>query len=101
MTASNGVIYGVTDTNDLTWYRHDGREDGTFRWTFNEGRKVGVGWSFKQLFSGGDGVIYGVTDTNDLMWYRHDGREDGTFRWTFNEGRKVGVGWNFKQLFSG
>ena len=99
--AAQGIIYAVTDNNDLMWYRHDGRTDGTFRWAFNKGKKVGNGWSVKHIFSGGDGIIYAVTDNNDLMWYRHEGRTDGTFRWAFNEGKKVGNGWSVKQVFSG
>ncbi len=78
-----------------------GESDGTFRWADNNARKVGVGWNFKQVFSGGDGVIYGITDNGDLLWYRHDGRNDGTFTWADNNAKKVGVGWNFKQVFSG
>lgn len=50
--AEQGIIYAVTDNNDLMWYRHDGRTDGTFKWAFNEGKKVGNGWSVKHIFSG-------------------------------------------------
>jgi hypothetical protein len=100
--ASNGVIYAINQNNDLMWYRHDGRTDGSFRWAADAGKKVGVGWGgFKQIFSGGDGVIYALTNNGDLMWYRHDGRTDGSFRWAADAGKKVGVGWGgFKQIFS-
>jgi hypothetical protein len=30
--ADNGVIYGITATGDLLWYRHQGRSDGTAVW---------------------------------------------------------------------
>jgi Tachylectin len=100
-SAPSGVVYAINDAKDLLWYRHDGRGDGTFRWAFNEGKKVGNGWSVKYVFSGGDGVIYAINDANDLLWYRHDGRGDGTFRWAFNEGKKVGNGWSVKHVFSG
>jgi hypothetical protein len=117
--ASNGIVYAITPVveaslpigigpgmgghpasgGDLMWYRHVGREDGSFRW---EGpKKVGNGWgSLKTVFSGGDGIIYGIQDNGDLMWYRHVGREDGSFRW---EGpKKVGAGWGaFRKVFSG
>jgi hypothetical protein len=98
----NGVIYAVKDNGDLVWYRHEGRFDGSFAWA-NNGATVGTGWQFKQVFSGGDGVIYAVTNGGDLMWMRHEGRLDGTFRWAPmpNGGKKVGSGWNFKQIFSG
>jgi Tachylectin len=84
---------------NLRWYRHTGREDGSFTW---EGpKKVGSGWGhFSQVFSGGDGIIYAVRNNGDLLWYQHTGREDGSFTW---EGpKKVGSGWgHFSQVFSG
>ncbi|MDQ6665135.1 MAG: tachylectin-related carbohydrate-binding protein [Acidobacteriota bacterium] len=96
---SKGVIYGVTLNDDLLWYRHDGRTDGTFRWAFPEGRKIGVGWNVRKIF-GSAGVVYTVADNGDLNWYRHLGREDGSFRW---EGPKtVGKGWGeMREVFSG
>src|SRR5438874_1679169 len=96
-----GVIYAVMYNGDLLWYRHEGRDDGSFRWTDNNGRKVGSGWDMQHVFSGGDGIIYAVAHNGDLLWYRHEGRDDGSFRWTDDNGRKVGVGWNPKQIFSG
>jgi hypothetical protein len=95
------VIYAVTADNELFWYSHSGRKDGSFRWATPAGKKVGSGWNFKQVFSGGDGVIYGITDSGDLMWYRHEGRGDGSFRWAADQAKKVGTGWNFKQVFPG
>ena len=38
---AGGVIYVIADNGDLMWYRHDGWYDGSFRWAFNEGKKVG------------------------------------------------------------
>ena len=101
LTEANGVIYAIVNNDDLLWYGHNGRNDGTFRWASNEGKKVGNEWDVKHVFSGGDGIIYAITQNNDLMWYRHDGRNDGTFRWASNEGKKVGNGWDVKHVFSG
>jgi hypothetical protein len=97
---TNAVIYAVTANNELLWYCHSGRKDGSMSWSAPAGKKVGTGWDFKQVFSGGGGVIYGVTTGGELMWYRHDGRSDGTMKWGTSAGKKVGVGWNFKQVFS-
>jgi hypothetical protein len=115
----NDFIYSVTPGNDLMWYRHEGRLDGTFRWAFANGKKVGSGWDFKEVFSGGDGIIYGVTPVvpglssvtdlkgspsggekgGDLLWALHVGRQDGSFRWTGP--KKVGSGWgSFRHVFS-
>src|SRR5436305_13523859 len=70
---TKGVIYGVGPNNDLLWYRHDGRTDGSFTWPFRQGKQVGVGWVFKHLFSGGNGIIYGIKENGDLLWYRQEG----------------------------
>lgn len=52
MSDTNGLIYAIGQNNDLLWYRHEGRNDGTFRWTDANARKVGVGWDMKHVFSG-------------------------------------------------
>jgi len=97
-----GIIYGLNLNDELVWYQHAGREDGSFRWAFTEAKIVGRGWDFKKVFTGGDGIIYAIAYNGDLLWYRHTGWESGTFNWAFNEGKKVGVGWgSFKQLFAG
>jgi hypothetical protein len=98
-----GVLYRVNSDNQLQWYRHDGRENGSFTWAYGSGNVVGTGWDLKQLFSGSasDGVLYGVDSNNTLHWYRHNGRVDGGFRWENGSGNVVGTGWDFKTLFSG
>jgi hypothetical protein len=45
-------IYAINDNLDLLWYRHQGREDGSFNWTDLAARTVGTGWQFKHVFSG-------------------------------------------------
>jgi len=100
-SGGDGIIYAIQDNGDLLWYRHDGRNDATFRWASNEGKKVGTNWNVKQVFAAGGGVIYAVKDNGDLMWYRHDGRGDGSFKWASNEGKKVGTNWNVKDVFAG
>ena len=29
----DGIIYAINNNNDLMWARHEGRYDGSFRWT--------------------------------------------------------------------
>lgn len=95
-----GDIYRVDASNNLHWYRHDGRTNGSATWT-DPGNLVGSGWSFKQMFSGGDslGVLYTIDASNTLRWYRHDDRLGGTFRWSPQSGQAVGWGWNFTSIF--
>jgi hypothetical protein len=115
----SSYIYAINATGDLLWYRHLGRDDGSFQW---EGpKKVGSGWDgYEHVFSGGGGIIYVIeprveatlptgigpgmgghpASGGNLLWYRHVGQEDGSFRW---EGPvKVGTGWGgFQRVFSG
>ncbi len=104
-SGGNGIIYGVKPNGDLQWYRHDGWQDGTARWTAGEGgNKISGGWDiYRTVFSGGNGIIYGVKPNGDLQWYRHDGWKDGTARWTAGEGgNKISGGWDiYRTVFSG
>ena len=115
-SGGDDIVYGVTprvdtalsdhvggDTilasgGDLMWYRHIGREDGSFRW--DGPRRVGTRWDvFKHVFSGGNGIIYAIQENGDLLWYRHVGRGDGSFVW--QGPKKVGIGWGeLSQVFS-
>ncbi len=98
-----GVIYAVTDTGDLLYYRDQAR-DGTENWAFGgTGQKIGSGWgSFLHVFAGGDGVIYAITASGDLLYYR-DLAVNGTENWAFaGVGQRIGNGWgSFRQVFSG
>ncbi len=98
---AQGIIYAIAQNNDLLWFRHDGRSDGSFTWLDDNARKVGVGWDMKHVFYGGDGIIYAIDQNNDLLWFRHDGRSDGSFTWFDDNARKVGVGWDMKHVFYG
>jgi hypothetical protein len=97
---SNAVIYAITSDNRLLWYRHDGREDGSFRWAGTTGLQVGNGWNFSTVVGAGGGVLYAVSPGGDLIWYRHDGRGDGTFAWAQSEGRKVNSGFTGVQVIA-
>lgn len=102
MTASpREAIYALTDNHELKWYKHDGRNDGSYAWSAKSGGSVRDDWNFKQTFSAGGGVIYGIDDAEDLFWYQHSGFADGSTGWAANSGIKIGNGWEFKHVFSG
>jgi hypothetical protein len=48
--AAQSVIYAVKDDGDLMWNKHLGRDDGTFKWATDSGKRVGTGWNVKQVF---------------------------------------------------
>jgi N,N-dimethylformamidase len=104
LTSDNqGIIYTVTDTGDLLYYRDEAR-DGTVRWSFDgAGQKIGSGWdSFLNVFSGDDGIIYAIASNGDLLYYRDDAR-NGTSNWAFGgTGQKLASGWDaFAEVFYG
>ena len=92
-----GVIYAICSNDDLWWYRHDGRGDGTVAWSGPN--QVGNAWAFEKVFSGGDGIIYAIDGNGNVSWYRHDGRGDGTKAWSGP--KEVGTGWSYPKVFSG
>ena len=107
-------IYAVTNEGTLLWFRHEGQQDGSFRWSADKGKNVGYGWGgFSTVFSGGDGVIYAIEERSrdprtgawiggNLLWYRHDGSADGADRWAASVGKTVGRGWSgLTHVFSG
>ncbi len=99
--ASTGVIYTLSANNDLIWYKHTGRGDGSFNWATPAGKTVGTGWNFPEIISGGGGVFYVITSDGDLWWYRHDGYNDGSWKWAAPQAKKIGSGWgDFQQVFS-
>ena len=119
MVAGRGVIYGIEPVVEagidsqghviprsggrLLWYRHDGRNDGSFVWAPGSPKVVGTGWdALRNVFAGDDQVIYGINAAGDLLWYRHDGRDLGDFVWAAGSPKKVGTGWGaLKKVFGG
>jgi hypothetical protein len=100
LPGSKAVIYVINDTNQLLWYRHDGRERGTFDWAASAGSQVGSGWDFRTVLGAGNGVMYGVTREGDLIWYRHTGAGNGSFNWAQSQGQKVNSGFAGMQVIA-
>ncbi|KQU77159.1 MULTISPECIES: alkaline phosphatase family protein [unclassified Rhizobacter] len=83
-------VESTSSLGNLYWYRHDGWEDGTERWT---GRNlVGQGgWqAYKSVFATSGGILYAIDWDGNLHWYRDNGWTDGTERWELS--RVVGRG---------
>lgn len=80
-SGSFGVVYVVTDSGDLLWYRHIDYLDGGPG--FIGPKKLSSGWDrYSQIFCVGKGVIYGVDHTNGhLYWHKHLGYTDGANKW--------------------
>lgn len=97
-----GLIYVLLDDGDLLWFRHDGWWDGSPRWSFDDGKTVGVGWRNHPTFVLRDTTyVYAVNDSRELLWNIHVGWNDGTFRWALPSSTPVGSGWDVAHAFSG
>jgi len=101
------VIYAVYNNGQVVWNRHQGRDDGTFRWALEKGLNVANAFNkmffFRaaHVFAGGTPVIiYAIMDDGDLVWFRHDGWDDGSARWQGDQGKTVGVGWHVTAAIS-
>ena len=103
-----GVIYAITQTGELDYYRDTSR-NGT---SAAAGGLVGpfpVGNGFQSMhhvFGGAinssvypNGVVYAISASYDLLWYR-DTLQNGTNGYGGSLGwlgaNKVGSGWNFQ-----
>ncbi|MBM7775000.1 hypothetical protein JOD54_005204 [Actinokineospora baliensis] len=99
----DGVLYAVTDTGDLLFYR-DLDRTGTPRWANGGvGKLIGTGWGrFTKIVNGGDGVLYGITEDGGLWFYR-DLARDGTARWANSGvGRQISTAWQgFRDVVGG
>ena len=92
----SGVIYAVTATGELRWYRddrHDGSNDpsGDLGWATASGTTIDSGWDvFTHLFAGGDGVIFACEAQNygGIIRQYRDLLRDGT-----DETARAGGGW--------
>jgi len=83
--AGEGLLYAVTDSGAMLWFRHLGYEDGQPSWYVNSqgtfATQVGSGWNFTSVFPDSDGVIYAITQSGALLWYQHTVYADGTSEW--------------------
>jgi N,N-dimethylformamidase len=106
-SGGGGVIYAITQTGELLFYR-DTRRDGRSGWAAHSGAQIGHGWNaFSHVCSGGDGIIYAVKPTGELLWYRDVARDgsngpDGANGWDSHSGSQIGTHWgNLASVFAG
>ena len=99
----SGVIFAITESSDLLYYKFQGFGLGKSPppvWAPASQNKIGNGWSFRKVFSGGDGAIFSIAADGDLFFHKFLGMADGAFRWGTDSGVKVGNGWNFAHVFA-
>ena len=93
LATDDGVLYEITESGALRWYRVENAAAGRPAWAPNSGSEVGLGrgWgSYRSVVAAGDGVLYAVKDNGALVWYRHDDWRTGGMTWTDTAEREVG-----------
>jgi hypothetical protein len=92
----NGVIYTVTNSGNICWYRFTTPGQATL--APNSGQPIGTGgWNvFKQVFGGVDGVIYVIETQGNIRAYKYNSPQQYSGNgWANPIGSTIGTGgWN-------
>jgi hypothetical protein len=97
-SGGGGIIYAITQSGQLLWFKHTGFASGAPQ--IEGPRPVANGWgNYAQVFAAGNGIIYALGADGILKWTRHDGYQNGVDAW--QGPRDVGRDWNgLRQVFS-
>ena len=87
----DGVIYAITRSGDLSYFRHGGGPDTN--WVAAGGSILGSGWKYRQVIAGRNGVLYGI-DYEGMIHYNRDLARDGSVRWEYPTNLVIGAGWD-------
>ncbi|HEY6794659.1 MAG TPA: tachylectin-related carbohydrate-binding protein [Kineosporiaceae bacterium] len=97
----DGVLYGLTSTGSLLWYRYDGNRT---TWAKGSGTVIGAGFNpgtkVVNIAVGANGWIYTVRPDGRLVLYRHTGRLTGAATWADPAGTVLGTGWTGSELIA-
>jgi hypothetical protein len=100
-SGGDGVLYALTRSGELRWYRYDYKAAG---WTPGSGRVVGVGFTpgakVLNIAVAANGWIYTVRSDGRLALYQHTGRLAGTPNWVNGTGFVLGRGWTADELLA-
>ncbi len=98
-SGGDGVVYALTWTGDLKWYRYDDRSG----WVSGSGRTVGTGFTRRRVITmglGAGGDFYVVRTDRKLVLYRHTGRLSGSPSWAKPSGWVIGSGWTNDEIIA-
>ena len=99
--AGDGVIYALTGTGSLIWYRFDA---ATGAWAPGSGAVVGSGFTpgskVLNIAVGANGWIYTVRSDGRLVLYQHTGRLTGAASWVNGSGFVLGSGWTGDEIIA-
>jgi len=97
----DGVLYALTSTGSLRWYRYDAVSGA---WAKGSGGVVGTGFTpgtkVLNIAVGANGWIYTVRTDGRLALYQHTGRLTGAPTWVNATGYVLGRGWTADELIA-
>ena len=97
----DGVVYALTTTGSLLWYRYDA---ATAAWVAGSGRVIGTGFTpgsrVVNIAVGANGWVYIVRTDGRLALYQHTGRLTGAATWVNATGYVLGSGWTGNELIA-
>jgi hypothetical protein len=100
-SGGDGVLYALTSTGRLLWYRYD---TSTSRWAKGSGAVIGAGFTpgskVINIAIGANGWIYTVRADGRLALYQHTGRLTGAPTWVNSSGYVMGAGWSGSELIA-
>jgi hypothetical protein len=86
------VLYGVTHSGAVEWYRQMPAEGQQTAASWMGPRHTREGWSkYIKVFPAGGNVFYALDTEGHLDWFAHDDFNDGGASWTGP--KRVGHGW--------
>lgn len=100
--SEEGTIYAINEVGDMFMYRDVAPQALNQVPRQKQAVKIGTGFNYRHMFSGGNGIIYAVNDAGKLDYFKFDGiKPDGTIHWE-KEGvkREIGSDFFFKQMVS-
>jgi hypothetical protein len=104
-SGGDGVIYVITQSGELRWYRQKDPQNGGADWAPGSGKVIGHGFDgYSKIFSGdggisGDaGIIYAINPGGRLFWYRYSDPAGGAGQ--LGQAKDIDYGWTFSKVFS-
>ncbi|MFD9705627.1 N,N-dimethylformamidase beta subunit family domain-containing protein [Lentzea sp. NPDC059081] len=71
MPGGNGIIYALYADGRLKWFKHLGRQSGTYDWADGNGREIGSGWQIHPtVLASQDGQLFGFCGDGTLWWHK-------------------------------
>ncbi len=96
-----GYIYWVDDKLDLYIAKFQKQPNGFAGFEMTS-KKIGAGWNFSKVLSGGNGILYAIDAKGDLYYYEHyPTSKDEKIKWVHTK-ELIGTQWNkFKHVVAG